>query len=56
MALYGADPWTLGKVDKQYLGSFEMGCWGSMNISWTARVRNEELLRKIKEERTSCVE
>jgi hypothetical protein len=25
-ALYGADRWTLGKVDKQYLGSFEVRC------------------------------
>jgi hypothetical protein len=47
---------TLGKVDEQYLGSFEVRCWGRMDISCTSRVRNEELLRKVKEETTSCVQ
>ena len=39
IAVYGADPWTLG--------SFEVRCWGRMDISCTARVRIEELLRKV---------
>ena len=25
--MYGAQTWTLHKVDKKYLGSFEMWCW-----------------------------
>ena len=40
--LYGAEIWTLRKVDKKYLESFEMWCWRKMEkISWTDRVRNE---------------
>ena len=43
-ALYGAEIWTLRKVDQKYLESFEMCCWRRMeNISWTDRVRNEVL-------------
>jgi hypothetical protein len=52
----GDDPWTLGKVDMQYHGNYEVRCWGRVDINWTARVRREELLRKFKEERTSCVQ
>jgi hypothetical protein len=52
VALYGADTWTLRKVDQKYLESFEMCCWRRMEkISWTDRVRNEEVLHRVKEER-----
>ena len=41
IALYGAETWTLCKVDQRYPESFEMWCWRRMEISWTDRVRNE---------------
>ena len=50
--LYGAETWTLRKVDQKYLVSFEMWCWRRMEkISWTDRVRNEEVLRRVKKEK-----
>jgi hypothetical protein len=51
IALYGAEMWTLQKVDQKYLESFEMWCWRRMEISWTNRVRKEEVLHRVKEER-----
>jgi hypothetical protein len=33
------------------LKKFEMWCWRRMEISWTDRVRNEEALHRVKEER-----
>jgi hypothetical protein len=52
IALYGAETWTLWKMDQKYLESFEMWCWRRMEkISWTDRVRNEEVLHRVKEER-----
>jgi hypothetical protein len=52
IALYGAETWTLRKVDQKYLESFEMWCWRRMEkISWTDRVRNEEVLHGVKKER-----
>jgi hypothetical protein len=52
IALYGAETWTLGKVDQKYLESFEMWCWRRVEkISWTDRVRNEEVLHRVKEVR-----
>jgi hypothetical protein len=50
--LYGAETWTLRKLDQKYLESFEMWCWRRMKkISWTDRVNNEIVLHKVKEER-----
>jgi hypothetical protein len=51
--LYGAETWTLRKTDQKYLESFEMWCWKRMEISWTDRVRNEEVLHRVKEERNT---
>jgi hypothetical protein len=52
IALYGAGIWILRKADQKYLESFEMWCCRRMEkISWTDRVRNEEVLRRVKEER-----
>jgi len=44
--------WTFRKVDQKYLKSFEMWCWRRMGkIRWTDRVRNEEILHRVKEGR-----
>jgi hypothetical protein len=52
IALYGAETGTLRAVDQKQLGSFEMWCWRRMEkISWTDRVRNEEVLLKVKKQR-----
>jgi len=52
VALYGALTWTLRAADHKYLESFEMWWWRSMGkISWTDRVRNEEVLLRVKEQR-----
>jgi len=49
-ALCGAETWTLRKVDQKYLESFETWCWRRMEkISWTDRVKNEEVLQRVKD-------
>jgi hypothetical protein len=51
IALYGAETWTLRKVDQKYLENFEIWCWRRMEkIRWTDRVRNEEVLHRVKDE------
>jgi len=43
---------TLLAVDQKHLESFEMWCWRRMKkFSWTDHVRNEEVLRRVKEQR-----
>jgi hypothetical protein len=47
--LCGAANGTLGKVDWKYRASFEMWSWKMMEIAWTDRVKNEEVLHGVKE-------
>ena len=50
LALYGADTLALRKVDQKYLDIFKMWRWRRMEkIIWTDRVRNEEVLHRVKE-------
>jgi hypothetical protein len=52
IALCDAETLTLRKLDQKYLESFEMWCWRRMKkISWTDRVNNESVLRRVKDER-----
>jgi hypothetical protein len=52
IALYGAETWTLRKVDQKYLEGFEMWCRRRIEkISWADRVKIEEVLQRMKEER-----
>jgi hypothetical protein len=51
-ALYGAETWTVRKLDQKYLESFEMWCWRrTQTINRTDRVYNEAVLHRVKEER-----
>jgi hypothetical protein len=54
--LYGAETWTLRKVDQQYLESFEMWCWRRMEISLTDRVKKKRsiTLSQWGEEHSTC--
>jgi hypothetical protein len=52
IAFYGAETWILRKADRKYLEIFEMWCWRKIEvITWTDRVRNEEVLHTVKEKR-----
>ena len=52
LLLYGAETWTLRKLDQKYLGKSEIWCWRRLKkISWTDRVGNEDVSHRIKEER-----
>ena len=53
VALYGAETWTLRKQDERRIEAFEMWMWRRMEkISWTDKVRNEEVLRRVEEKRS----
>jgi len=52
IALCGVKNWMLRREDKKYVECFEMWCWSRMEeIIWTDRVRNEEVLLRVKEQR-----
>ena len=51
--LYMAQTWTLRKLERKYLESFEMWCWRKMEkIKWSEKVTNEQVLDHIGEKRT----
>jgi hypothetical protein len=52
IALCGGEIWTLWKVEQKYLENFEMLCWRRMEMmNLSERVRNEEVLHRVKEDR-----
>ena len=52
VASSGAETWTLRAVDQKHQGSFEMWFLRRIEkISWTDRVRNEEVLLGVKQQR-----
>jgi hypothetical protein len=56
IALHGAENWTFRAVDKKHLECFKVWCWRRMEkISWTDRVRNEEVLLRVKEQRNIII-
>jgi hypothetical protein len=50
IALYGAETWTLWKLDQKYLDSLKCGVEEG-GRSWTDRVNNEAVFHRVKEER-----
>jgi hypothetical protein len=53
IALYGAETWTLQKVDQKYLESFEMWCSRrTEKINWIDHVRNKVEFHTVKNRNT----
>ena len=53
IVLYGSETWTLGKLERKNLESFEMWCWMRIEkIKWSEKVTNEQVLDRIGEKRT----
>jgi hypothetical protein len=51
-AEYGTDTGTVRAADQKQLESFEMWCWRRMEkVGWEDRVRNEDVLLRVKEQR-----
>jgi ppGpp synthetase/RelA/SpoT-type nucleotidyltranferase len=49
--LYGAEIWTLREVDEKYMKYMKMWCCRMEEFRWSDRVRNENVLRRVKEAR-----
>jgi len=52
ITFYGAETFTIRKVDEKRMGKFEMWCWRMMDKNgYTNGVNSEEVLHRIKEEK-----
>uniref|UniRef100_A0A8D8XRU9 Endonuclease-reverse transcriptase n=1 Tax=Cacopsylla melanoneura TaxID=428564 RepID=A0A8D8XRU9_9HEMI len=53
VVLYGSETWTMRKKEEKFLENFEMWLWRRIeNIKWSDKIRNEEVLKRVGEERT----
>ena len=53
VVLYGSETWTIRKEDEKRLEAFEMWIWRKMEkVKWQDMVTNEEVLRRVHEERS----
>ena len=57
LALHGAGTWTLHTVHQTHIECFKMCCWRRMlKISWNDRVKNGEVLQRIRRKGTSYIQ
>ena len=53
VALYSAETWSLRIEDIQRIEALKMRIWRKMErISWTEKITNEEVLRRVGEKRS----
>src|SRR3984885_9830703 len=51
--LYGSETWTMRKEDIKRIEAFEMWIWRRMErVSWREHTTNEEVLRRVGENRS----
>jgi len=51
VALCGAEPGALRKLDQKYIESFELRCWGRMEKLTLADRVGKEVLQRVREDR-----
>ena len=48
VVMYGCESWTVKKVERQRIDTFELWCWRRLlRVPWTARKSNQSILKEI---------
>ena len=48
VVMYGWESWTIKKVERRRIGTFELWCWRRLlRVPWTARRSNQPILKEI---------
>ena len=50
VVMYGCGSWTINKAECQRMGAFELWCWRSLRVPWTAVRPNQFILKEISPE------
>ena len=46
--MYGYESWTIKKVERRKMDTFELWCWRRLlRVPWTARRSNQSILKEI---------
>ena len=49
--MYGWESWTIKKVERRRIGTFELWCWRRLlRVSWTTRRSNQSILKETNPE------
>ena len=49
VVIYGCESWTINKVERQRIDTFELWCWRRpLRVPWTARRSNQPILKEIR--------
>ena len=46
----GCESWTIKKAERRRIDAFELWCWWTLRVPWTARRSNQLILKKISPE------
>ena len=50
VVMHGCESWTIRKAEHWRLEGFEMWCWRSLRVFWTARRSNQSILKELNPE------
>ena len=51
VVMYGCESWTIKKIERRRIDSFELWCWRRLlRIPWIARRSNQSILKEISPE------
>ena len=51
LVMYGCESWTIKKVERYRIDTFELWCWRRLlGVPWTARRSNQSILKEISPE------
>ena len=51
VVMYGCESWTIKKVERFRIDTFELWCWRRLlGVPWTARRSNQSILKEISPE------
>ena len=50
MVVYGCESWTVKKAEHRRIDAFELWCWRTLEIPWTARRSSQSILKEISPE------
>ena len=51
VVMYGCESWTVKKVQRRRIDTFELWCWkGLLRVLWTSRRSNQSILKEINPE------
>ena len=50
VVMFGYENWTIKKTEHQRIDAFELWCWRTLRVSWTAWRSNQSILKEISPE------